>query len=199
MAANRLKAPVADFHLLPLSIVTLAPGRLYRVSRHDTGEPYFGQSAAKRVDDPARVYGTCYLGLSLTVAFAESVLHDADPSGGHFHVPPNDISRRYAVSFDGADLRLANLTGSQLSLLGGNGELSGTADYTLPQQWSSALHAHPQDVDGFLYRSRLINDSLAVVLFKRVQRGARKMRVADSVALCAHINFLATMAQLRVK
>ena len=77
--------------------------------------------------------------------------------------------------------------------------LVGTADYTLPQQWSSALHAHPQDVDGFLYRSRLINDSLAVVLFKRVQRGARKMRVADSVALCAHINFLATMAQLRVK
>ena len=169
------------------------------MSRHDTGEPYFGKSGANRFDDPAKVFGTCYLGLSLTVAFAESVLHDADPGGGHFHVPPDDISQRYALSFDGPGLRLANLTGSHLSLLGGNGEISGSADYTLPQLWSSALHAHPQAVDGFLYMSRLINDSLAVVLFERVQRGARKMRMADSVTLSAHTDFLATMAQLRVK
>lgn len=51
--------------------------KLYRISRYSSGEPYFGRTGANRFDDPtrakARRFGTCYLGLSLEVAIAETM------------------------------------------------------------------------------------------------------------------------------
>jgi hypothetical protein len=39
----------------------------------------------------------------------------------------------------GADLRLANLTGTSLLLLGGHVELCGTTNYALTKKWARAL------------------------------------------------------------
>lgn len=50
------------------SPVNVDPSALVRVSRHDTGEPYFGRSGGCRFDDPRKSFGTCYLGFNLTVA-----------------------------------------------------------------------------------------------------------------------------------
>lgn len=203
MGTFQLKAPGPDFPLTPLDVEMVSPSLLYRVSSHDSGEPFFGRSGGCRFDDASKVvarrFGTCYLGLSLTVAFAESVIHDVEPTKGMFFIPEDEITRRFALSFQGPDLRLANLTGTSLLVLGGNAELTGTSDYTLPQQWASAVVSHPDKVDGFFYMSRRVNDSIAVVLFERAPTSAPALTMSKVVRLDKHPDFLATVKKLRIK
>lgn len=176
----QLTPPPADINRRALDIALVSPTSLCRVSRHSTGEPHFGRTGSCRFDDPQpnirKRFGTCYLGFNLTIAFAESVLHDLEPDANGFSVPSSEVTCRFALSFKavkkGAKLRLAKMYGTALLRLGGNGELSGTPDYTLPQAWAAALVAHPERIDGFLYMSRRINDALAVVLFERISRSA---------------------------
>jgi hypothetical protein len=87
----------------------------------------------------------------LTVAFAESVLHDKEPDANGFAVPGTEIDACFALSFSGKDLKLAKLYGAALLRLGGNGEISGTGDYTVPQAWASAIVAYLADSDEFIY------------------------------------------------
>jgi hypothetical protein len=203
MAALPLQRPVAQFHELPLRIIDVPPASLCRISWHYTGEPHFGRKAANRFDDftpdEAKRYGTCYLGLSLLVAFAESVLHNAVPEKGRFEVPQAAIAERYVLRFSGAPLRLADLTGSALTILGGSGELSGTPDYALPQEWSRAVCAHPANVDGFLYMSRLITNGYAVVLFERDISKPLDLKIASHVRLPMHTDFRNAVDNLNVK
>lgn len=202
MAALRLAPPDNDFSSLPLSVVSVNPASLHRVSSYDSGEPHFGRSSTNRFDDPARAvarrYGTCYLGLSFEVAFAESVLHDMVPSNGYFVVPESELTRRFALAFEGDDLQLANLTGTSLLVLGRNGELSGTSDYRLSKKWSAAVAAHPAQVDGFIFMSRRVNDSVAVVLFERDPHHPLPIRMTAALPLHTHPDFLAAMTSLKV-
>jgi hypothetical protein len=197
-----LQPPGADFSKLTLEIELIDPALLYRVSRHASGEPYFGRSRGNRFDFPtwkrADRFGTCYLRLDLTVAMAESLLHDVEPAGARFAVALSEIEARYVYRFHGPALRLANLTGTALFLLGGNGELSGTTDYTLTQRWSRAVFAHPDKVDGFLYMSRRVNDSLAVVLFEREESAPLHLSAAVPVRLDAHRDFVNSATTLRL-
>jgi len=82
--------------------------------------------------------------------------------------------------------------------LGGNGEISGTGDYTVPQAWASALVAHPANIDGFIYMSRRVNDAFAVVLFERDARQPLSIRLAQNVALFDHVDYLVAKAALAV-
>lgn len=102
-------------------------------------------------------------------------------------------------------LRLANLTGTALMLLNGNGEISGTTNYTLTQKWSRAVYDHPQQVDGLLYMSRGVNDSVAVVLFERDPKKAAALKASTPVRLSEHPDrlsehpeFAASAKQLRL-
>lgn len=88
--------------------------------------------------------------------------------------------------------------GTALLRLGGNGELSGTPDYTLPQAWAAALVAHPEKIDGFLYMSRRINDALAVVLFERDATVSLPIIRNQSVSLIHHRDFLPAIQALGV-
>lgn len=198
----RLRPPDANFSKLPLDVQLLNPSVLYRVSTHDTGEPYFGRSRGNRFDDPgakkANRFGTCYLGLNLTVAIAESLLHNVEPDNGRFVVPVSEIDARYAFRFSGPELRLANLTGTPLLLLNGNAEISGTTDYKLTQKWARAVYEHPERVDGFLYMSRRVNDSVAVVLFERDPKNPLALQPSSPVRLCVHPEFAASVHQLRI-
>lgn len=167
MAVRRLGFPDPELPLLELDITLVEPAALVRISAHAQGEPYFGRSGGNRFDDPNKQYGTCYAGLSLVTAIAESLLHDLIPRRGQYRVAADDIERRFVHSFEGSPLRLANLTGASLNRLGGHGELSGTPSYEIPQAWSKAIFDHPADMDGFVYMSRLMNSEKALVLFKR--------------------------------
>ena len=198
----RLPPPGANFSRLPLDVQVLSPSVLCRISTHDTGEPYFGRSRGNRFDDPqakrANRFGTCYLGLNLTVAIAESLLHNAEPENGRFVVPVSEIDACYAFRFSGPGLRLANLTGTPLLLLNGNAEISGTTDYKLTQKWARAVYEHPEQVDGFLYMSRRVNDSMAVVLFERDPKKPLALTPSSPIRLCAHPEFAASVHRLRL-
>lgn len=197
-----LRPPPPDFATRTLDIASVSPATLCRVSKYDTNEPHFARSGACRFDDPAERFGTCYLGFNLTVAFAESVLHDLEPGLAGFSVPTSEITRRFALRFkaSGASpvLQLAKMYGTALLRLGGNGELSGTAVYDLPQSWSAALYDHPAKIDGFIYMSRRVSDSMAVVLFERTPSGRTHLVLDQAVRLHHHVDFRTAIDELGV-
>lgn len=182
--ATRPQAP------LTLKTITVDPGSLYRVSGHDTGEPYFGRNNVNRFDDPnpnpAARYGTCYFGASLAVAVAETILHDRKPVKGFFVIGLSVITGRFVIRFKGSPLVLADLTGAELKRLGGHAGLSGTSHYATPKKWSSVIHQHRDNVDGILYMSRHKNDEKAIVLF---DRAAHKLKMSSATPLSAHPDF----------
>jgi len=167
-----LQGPPPDYSTWSLKTKELDPRRLYRVSSHAAGEPYFGRIGDKRFDDPnadvAARYGVCYLGTRLSAAFAETVLHNEMPIHGEFVIAETEFTRRFLVRFEGRlPLVLASFAGADLRSNGATAEISTTPDYDLPQQWSCAIHSHPTGVDGILYMSRQLNTGFAVALFDR--------------------------------
>lgn len=161
---------------LPSRALTLEPidvnaKDLVRISRFSSGEPYFGRTAANRFDDPRRIggrrFGTCYAGLSLASAFAETVLHDEMPEDGHFWAPPEALTSRFVVRFDDQRLKLANMTGAALKRSGASAELFTEVPYATPQQWALAVFRHREKFDGVLYVSRHAAPELAAVVFDR--------------------------------
>jgi hypothetical protein len=168
-----LKPPPRNFSRIPLTTKSVSVKDLYRISRYSSGEPYFGKTANNRFDDRStpkkRRFGTCYFGLDLETAIAETVLHDEMPVKGTFSIAYTEIASRYLVRFKRGSLVLANLTGIPLKTLGGHGSLSTIIPYDLPQRWAMAVHRHPQCVDGIYYMSRHLNDRPAVVVFERAK------------------------------
>lgn len=168
MAPANITAPSQYVSTGDLEHKFILPRYLIRVSSHKTGEPYFGKSGNNRFDAPDKsAYGTCYLGRTFDVAMAESILHDVMPVAGKFNVAPEEFVKRYVVRFSGSKLKIADLTGSSLKTLGGTGDISGTSNYGITQQWSLAIYQNPGGYDGFMYMSRHLTDSLAIVLFDR--------------------------------
>lgn len=168
MATQPLPAP--DFASIGLDMID-PPRLLLRMSAHMDNEPWFSFAGGGRFDAPESpaLYGTCYLGLSLEVAFAEKVLHDAAPQQGRFAVAATTLEASWVHRYDGLGLKLADLTGAALKRLGGHAELSGTGDYALSQAWGAAVKTHPAGVDGFVFMSRHHTSGAAVVLFDRAR------------------------------
>lgn len=191
--------PPRNLASIPISTVQVSPSRLYRISRFDSGEPFFGRSASNRFDDPGRIksrrFGTCYLGLSLEVAIAETILHDEMPVRGRFEVAAQEIEDRHCVRFRGESLTLVDLTGTALKALIGTGAISTTMPYDVPQRWSRALYRHPVDADGIVYMSRHVNTERAVVVFDRAKA---KLAGPSYTLLAATKGSLRALINLRV-
>ena len=130
-----LSLPPRTLHLEPIDIRV---EDLVRGTRYSSGEPHFGSDAAHRIEDPRRIakrrFGTCYLGLGLESAFAESVLLDEVPTVGHFWVPPEALTSRFGATFKGPTLRFANMTGPELRRSGVGLELTTEMPYATPQR-----------------------------------------------------------------
>lgn len=173
MAAAPLGPPPAMLTTSTRLATTMVdPAQLYRISRYSTGEPYFGRSGHDRFDAPDcktgnAAYGTCYLGLSLQVAIAKTLLHDEEPINGEFELSLTELNRHFVNRFVGLPLRLLCLTGATLKRMAGHADLAGTVDYSLTQRWSQAVFDNPLKFDGFVYMSRHLNTDGAVVLFDR--------------------------------
>lgn len=193
MAASPLGPPPAVLATSTrLATTTVDPSQLYRISRFSTGEPYFGRSGNSRFDAPDSktgnaAYGTCYLGLSLQVAIAETLLHDEEPVDGEFEISLTTLNRHFVHRFIGLPLRLLSLTGATLKRMAGHADLAGTVDYSLTQRWSKAVFNNPLKFDGFIYMSRHLNTEAAVVLFDRVASNIKT--VADSPTLAMASGF----------
>jgi RES domain len=191
--------PPRNLAAISVSTVQVSTSKLHSISRFDSGEPFFGKSGSNRFDDPNRTkskrFGTCYFGLSLEVAIAETILHDEMPIRGRFEVAAQEIENRHCVRFRGQPLTLVDLTGTALKALIGNGAISTTMPYDVPQRWASALHRHPVNADGILYMSRHVNDERAVVVFDRARA---KLGVAAFTPLAETKGALRALTNLRV-
>lgn len=181
---KRLGVPPACVSTAKLNIVTVRPSKLVRVSSYITDEPYFGHSGAHRFDAPGcpatPQFSSCYFGLDLTVAIAESVLHDRIPEDGAFPISSASLGAYSVLAFTGKELRLADLTGAALKRLDGNADLAGHDIFDVTQQWSLAVYNNPDNVDGFIYMSRHQNTGKAVILF---DRAAAKVKMKDATQL----------------
>ncbi|WP_053063929.1 RES family NAD+ phosphorylase [Caballeronia mineralivorans] len=195
--ARILKAPDLDkVRNIALKVINVETKRLIRISSHQTGEPYFGRAANHRFDDPEQIYGTCYMGLTLGAAVAESILHDLEPVNGGYDLTPDKVCNTFAHSFSGAPVRIADLTGAPLSRLGAHAEIS-TPVYDITMLWSRAIFEHPDAVDGFQYMSRLYTNRKAVVLFDRGTSGA--IAKASSVPLYRHSRYASVVKDLAIR
>lgn len=182
MALNK---PTSSFGKVQNTPILLNPEKLLRISRHNTGEPFFGRSGANRFDDYRKTkhFGTCYFGLSLDVAFAETVLHDAVPVQGGFSIAVEELENRYVVTFSGDPLHLLDLTGATLKRLGIDSSLTTVMPNNLTQRWSVAVHKLIGQYDGFMYMSRHMNSDKAIVLFDRAKH---KMKTVSYVPLVSY-------------
>jgi len=83
------------------------------------------------------------------------------------------------------ELGLAELHGPGLAGVGSTAVTSST--YEVSQPWSHAIHSHPANVDGIVYRSNHDNGELCVALFDRcrdrLRPGSRTGLMADRAAL----------------
>ena len=171
--------PPPDLPSRKLPLVQLAEGtpivRLHGLGR----EPrFFGRTGRSRFDDPEHGYGVCYLGLSDSAAFVETVLRDQFL---------RDLSRadlgRLALADGtlGSPVRLVEFGGTGLQRLR---TVAGTvhAGYEITQGWSRALWRHPDAPDGILYRSRFDDELHCIALF---DRASGVLRLAPGPALVA--------------
>ena len=168
MATKPLPPP--NFAAITLDLAA-SPATLVRMSDYASGEPHFSYSGGSRFDSPAALptYGTCYLGVTLDVAFAEKVLHNEEPRDGEFLIASTKLESAWTYRFSSHDLRLADLTGPALKRLGGHAALTGTGNYAVSQPWGAAVQDHPTCFDGFIYMSRHHTSGVAVVVFDRAK------------------------------
>lgn len=174
MGPSPLGLPPAALSLDALAATTLASSRLWRISAHSNGEPHFGATGLNRFDAPGCAtgmpeYATCYLGLNLSAAVAESVLHDRVAENGRFEITDETLDAMYVHRFRGGVLQLLDLRGATLKRFGGHADLAGTSRFDITQQWSLAVFQNPQHFDGFVYMSRHENVSPAVAPFNRAK------------------------------
>jgi hypothetical protein len=195
-----LAAPPKNFASLKLPKRDVRVDRLRRISGHNSGEPHFGRHGVYRFDDPNKTFGTCYCGLDLDTAVAESLLHDELPDEGMFRISESLLELKFLVNFAAAApdgvLTLADLTGANLKRLGGDNTISSECPYDTTQLWSAAVHAHPSGVDGIIYVSRQLNNKRAVAIY---DRAAPKFGPATYVGLTSVPGFRRAKGRLGIR
>lgn len=160
--------PPADFSTRSLPTEAIAAGaKLVRIHRSDLGPLFYGASAQNRFDDPARAYGVGYFSTSVEGAFAETCLRDL---GVRFLQLSFLDARSFATIAVRRPLQLVSLHGAGLAKLGATAAVS-SGLHPIAREWSRAIHNHPAQPDGIMYRSNHDNGELCIALFERA--GAR--------------------------
>lgn len=181
--------PPPDFATRRLPTEAIMVGsRLIRIHRNSFGPLFFGSTGGNRFDDPARTYGVCYFATSIEGAFAETCLRAV---GARFVAMTFLDERSFAEIEVTSPLQVVSLHGPGLAQLGATGVVS-SGLHALAQQWSQAIHDHPQAPDGIAYRSNHDNGELCVALFDRCQANLRiagsRPIMANRAALAALLN-----------
>lgn len=162
---------------------------LWRVHPREFDAVWFGPESwdppKYRFDAPSGEYRVCYLGGSLDVAVAETLLRTPGPRRV---VAEADLKARSAspVPVGAEPLRLAWFHGPGLQRLGIPADVAHSHPYDVCRRIALAIWAHADAVDGLRYRSRWDSDELCVALFDRAAgrlEAAGKARPLDDRAL----------------
>ncbi|MDM7850704.1 RES family NAD+ phosphorylase [Pseudochrobactrum kiredjianiae] len=145
-------------------LITLAAGsKLYRFYTAAFEPVYFDRSNMGRLNAPDASYGVLYTAAATEGAFAETFLREPGRSLidlGLLH------KKAHVVLENTAPLKLAKLAGRGLAILGATAEvLHSGLPYDASQNWSKALHNHPEKIDGIAYYARHDDEQLCYALF----------------------------------
>jgi hypothetical protein len=163
---------------------------VFRIHRYRRSPWWFASDGAGRFDLPVP-RGTCYLAEDPLAALLEV-------TRGLTILSEDFLAGRRLVSAPlPCDVRLADLTARGAYAFGVTGELSATADYTVPHAWAAALHA--AGFDGIRYHVR--HDPrgalTGVAWFGRAGRRRRPL-VGDSQSVPADVLLAAAPFGIRV-
>ena len=165
MALGRTPEPSKRFHSIRLPISEF-DGEWYR-SHATRREPiHFGRNRAYRFDAPDGEYGVLYAGADPYVAFIETFqIAGVRPVVTESKLKERSLSRIRTRRPVG----LVNLGASgTLTRIGADARIL-TANYSVSQRWSRAIHDHPERPDGILYRPRHDPARLAAAFFDRIE------------------------------
>jgi hypothetical protein len=141
---------------------------MYRICKAHRDPLHFGKNTKNRFDAPRGQYGTLYAAETPEGAFVETCIRDR--SGETLFVLSYFQERKLTEISLLQPLRLVDLTGSGLSLLGTDNRLT-TGGYRAAQRWSRAFWNHPDCPDGILYCSRFNPSLHCLALFDRAGLG----------------------------
>lgn len=184
-------SPPLDFTERPLAIreLNLSVTDLFRIHRQEYGPIFYTRKTngtQYRFDAADDEFGVLYAALTVEGAFMETVIRDRFAHGTlPLLVDEKDLLSRAVSRLGWAEtraLRLADFT-TPLIALGGDSLILSTPDYTISNKWSSAVFAHPDRVDGILYRSRYAAQD-CIAIFDRAEMVTRE----DPTPLIQHPN-----------
>jgi hypothetical protein len=173
------------FRLL-VTRVTWAWCRIH-ARRHDPC--HFGRASRHRFDALAGEFGVMYVAKDVHGAFIETFGH---ATGVRF-VTESELGARELVAITaGRPLRLVDLRAEGLARMGADAALTSGPDYGLSRRWARAIHEHPREPDGILYRARHDPARACAAIFDRAKsaiaaRRAGSLRSREHRALVAAV------------
>jgi hypothetical protein len=181
LAGSECPEPPLDFSQreLPTCELNVAAGTLFRIHRSVFGPLFYNRrstsSTVFRFDASNDEFGVLYAAPSFSACMIETVIRDRFEHGTMpLIIDQHELEARSISSLEPSSvrtLRLADFT-QPLFGLGGDGRILSTGDYRVPNLWSSAVYAHPKNVDGIYFRSRFAAQP-CVALFDRIEIVAR--------------------------
>lgn len=145
-----------------------AGARWLRLYRRAYADPLGFGKAPSRFSPPPKAagrYGVVYLGSSVKVSVAETLVRDR--GDGRLGDLPVELAELEAWACAEVEvvrpLRLADLRGDGPLRIGIPSDVAHASDWRLSQAWSAALHTHELEPDGLIYLSRFTGEpNLAV-------------------------------------
>ena len=163
-----------------------AGARWLRLYRRTFVDPLGFGHGASRFSPPVGVepYGVVYLGSSLKVAVAETLVRDrGDGRLGDLPVEAAELDAWACAEIEiVTPLQLADLRGDGALRMGISSDVAHAADWKQSQIWSAALHGHELHPDGVIYLSRLTGEPNVAVF----EGGLTKLAVASVKPLLSH-------------
>jgi len=113
------------------------------------------------------------------------------------------VARDYLKEFDVCELRLehrlkvVNLTGKQLNLLGTDANIFASLEYETTQKWAIAFMDHPDNPQGIRYPSRK-NQRLHNFAFFSIPAAIEAVRLANRYPLLEHPELFRVLHSYRI-
>ena len=165
----------------------------WRIHRKIHGPLFFGPPTgtppAARFDAPDGSFAVCYLGASVEASFAETFLHGPvrDLILAHSDLAQKALSRIENTQ----TLRLVRLHGPGLVRMTATSAVAG-GSYSVSRPWALAIHMHPDEPDGILYRSRHDDDLLCAAVYDRART---KLMLKQTYSLAEDVLLLERLAE----
>ncbi|UCH95239.1 MAG: RES family NAD+ phosphorylase [Candidatus Aminicenantes bacterium] len=172
-----------DFNnrVLPIKKIKGPWRRFYWVDKEAL---YFNKTNVFRFNAPHGEFGVLYLGEDAYSAFIETY----GWLTGERYITRKQLEQRHlALVSANRLLKVVDLSGKGLAMIGADARLCMGDEYQVSQIWSLALWKHPRRPEGILYRTRHDPGKKAVALFDRDEVKAA-LSVKDMGPLLDHDN-----------